>query len=217
MSELKAITGGTFEESAHIYRDKRGVNVPSVTQIFALLGMVSFDHINQEVLERKSQIGVAVHSAVQFLCEGTLDWDTVDEAALPYVVAAGTWMKEQGFVSVAQEEQGICIYSGMAFGYMSDSRGTMQYRGRLRHVIMDLKTCATSSPTWKLQTAAYALAAPKLPNGEKYLRCILQLKADGSFRPHYYEDREDENVFLYSLYVAIWGLNEGIWKKEKHE
>lgn len=214
MSLLKVIQGGTFEESAHAYRDSKSRVVPSVTQVFALLGMIDYSHIREEILERKSQIGVAVHSAVQFLCEGTLDWDTVDETSMNYVVAAETWMKEQGFVSVAQEEQGIHCVNGMMYGWMSDSRGTVLYKGRLRHVILDLKTCVASSPTWKLQTAAYALAAPKLTNGEKYLRCILQLKADGTARPHYFEDREDENTFLYALYVAIWMLNHGIGKKE---
>ena len=204
-----AIPGGTFDDAEHVYKDKRGRRIASATQVFALLGMIDYSRVREEILERKSQLGVAVHAAVQYLCEGCLDWDTVDPVALPYVVAAEYWIKEQGFTSIAQEEQGIAEVNGMMFGFMMDNRGTMMYKGRHRHVILDYKTCVAESPTWPLQTAAYALAAPKLPNGEKYLRVILQLKADGKAKPYYFEDREDENSFLYALYVAIWMLNRG--------
>jgi hypothetical protein len=99
----------------------------------------------------------------------------------------------------------------MKVGYAYDNLGTMMFKGRMRHVILDYKTTVATSPTWKLQTAAYALAAPKLLIGERYLRCILQLKADGRLVPHYFEDREDENAFKFALYTCIWGLNNGIY------
>lgn len=205
-----AVPGGFYKDDVHEYRDPRGIRVASVTQVFALLGLIDYSRVNEEVLERKSKIGIAVHTAVQYLCEGSLDWDTVGEEAMPYVVAADIWMREQGFVSIAQEEQGLAEINGMKYGWMADNRGKMMYKGRDRHVILDLKTCVAVSPTWKLQTAAYALAAPKLPAGERYLRCILQLKADGTFRPHYFEDRQDESAFSYFLYCAIWSINQGL-------
>lgn len=217
MPEGRAIPGGFFFEEKHAYTDAAGRRVPSVTQIFGLLGMIDYNAVSAEILERKSQIGVAVHTAVQFLCEGTLDWDTVGEEVLPYVVGCEVWMKEQGFKSLAQEEQGIhTLPGGMSYGYMMDHRGTMMYKGRLRHAILDLKTCVAKSPTWRLQTSGYSLASPKLPAGERYLRCILQLKKDGSFRPHYFEDRQDELSFQYALYAAIWGINQGIYSLENN-
>jgi hypothetical protein len=175
--------------------------------------MVNYEFIKKEVLERKSAIGVAVHAAVQYLCEGCLDWNTVADEAMPYVVAAETWINEQGFKSEQQEGQGICVLpGGAAYGYMFDHLGTMLYKGRQRNVIMDLKTTVAISVTCKWQTAAYALAAPKLPAGERYLRCILQVKADGSFRPHYYEDRTDEASWQFLLFTAILGINEGLYE-----
>lgn len=209
------IPGGCFQEDIHAYFNESKTRIPSVTQVFSLLGMIDYDTVSKEVLARKSQIGIAVHSAIEFLTEGALDWDTVDERAMPYVVAGETWMKEQGFMSLEQERRGIHIVGGMAFGFQYDQRGTMMYKGRLRHVILDLKTTVATSPTWKLQTAAYAIAAPKLPTGERYLRCILQLKADGRFTAHYYEDREDENSFTYALYTCIWMLNNGLATLER--
>lgn len=177
--------------------------------------MVDYDSISKEVLARKSAIGVAVHTAVQYLCEGSLDWDSVADEAMPYVVGAEGWMKEQGFVSESQEGQGIHEVGGMRYGYMYDHIGQMMFKGRQRHVILDLKTTVATSPTWKLQTAAYALAAPKLAVGERYLRCILQLKADGKFTPHYFEDRQDELSWQYALYMAIWKLNHGLVTLER--
>ncbi len=201
------IPGGYYLDESHQYRDRNGRRVISVTQIFALLGLVDYDHIRAEVLERKSALGVAVHAAVQYLCEGTLDWDSVSEEAMPYVVAAETWMKKQEFISESQEGKGLCEINGMSFGFTYDHLGTIIYKGKRRKAILDLKTCVAESATWKLQTAAYALAAPKLPPGEKYLRIILQLKKDGTFKPYYYEDNSDESAFKYFLFCALWAIN----------
>lgn len=213
-----AIPGGYFESGPNIHRytDAAGRIIPSVTQVFGLLSMTNFEFINREVLARKSQIGVAVHSAIQFLCEGVLDWDSVATEAMNYVVAGESWIRDQGFTSLEQEGQGICtLPTGAAYGYSYDHLGTMVYKGRLRHVILDLKTTTQTSPTWKLQTSAYAMAAPKLPAGERYLRCILQLKPDGRFTPHYFESRDDEIAWQQALFIAIWGLNEGLYSLEK--
>lgn len=204
---MTAIRGGTFEEDGHLYRDERGKRVLSVTQVFQMIGLVNYDGIQQEVLERKSRLGVAVHKAVEFLTENALDWDTVDDQAMPYVVAAEAWMKQMQFVSIERETQGLHALNGMQYGYQYDHRGRMTFRGRMREVILDLKTCVKESPTWGLQTAAYALAAPRLPAGQRYLRAVLQMKPDGGMKTFYYEDAQDENAFQYMLYCAIWKQN----------
>jgi hypothetical protein len=209
-----AIPGGFFDSDNHVYTDEKGMRIASVTQTLAGLGMVNYDRVREEVLERKSAIGVATHAAIQYLCEGTLDWDSVAEEAMGYVVAGETWMREQKFTSLSQEGQGIAEISGMKFGFQYDHLGEMDYKGRRRKVILDLKTCVAASPTWRLQTAAYALAAPRLPPGERYLRVILQLKADGSFRPHYFEDRSDEQAWPHVLFTYILGLNMGLYTLE---
>ena len=204
-----SIPGGFFEEEEHRYTDVAGKRILSVTQVFAMLGLVDYDHIKREVLERKSAIGVAVHRAVELLCEGpeVLDWNTVDEAAIPYVVGIEEWIRKSGFVSDEREQRGIMTLNGMQCGFQFDHKGRMPYRGKERRVILDLKTCVSVSPTWPLQTAAYALSQPKLPPGERYLRVVLQAGADGRCTPFFFEDREDENAFQYMLYCAIWKLN----------
>jgi hypothetical protein len=208
------IPGGFFDADNHVYTDEKGMRIASTTQVLAGLGMVDYSRVKEEVLERKSAIGVAAHASIQYLCEGTLDWDSVAEEVMGYVVAGETWMREQKFTSLSQEGQGICELSGMKFGFQYDHLGELDFKGRRRKVILDLKTCVSSSPTWKLQTAAYALAAPNLPPGERYLRVILQLKADGGFRPHYFEDRADEQAWPHILFTYIYGLNSGLYTLE---
>lgn len=205
------IPGGFFEDEGHRYTDSAGQRILSVTQVFALLGLCDYDHIKREILERKSAIGVAVHRAVELLSEGpeVLDWNTVDDAAIPYVVGIEEWIEKSGFVSEEREQRGIMTINGMRCGFQFDHKGTMLFKGKLRKVILDLKTCVSISPTWPLQTAAYALSQPKLAPGERYLRVVLQAGPDGKCVPHFYEDREDENAFQYMLYSAIWKLNHG--------
>ncbi len=206
------IPGGFFDDDGHRYTDEFGKRILSVTQVFAILGLVDYDHIKREVLERKSAIGVAVHRAVELLCEGpnVLDWDSVDDDSMPYVVAIEDWMRKSGFVSEEREQRGIATINGMRYGFQFDHKGHMFYRGRERKVILDLKNCVSVSPTWALQTAAYALSQPKLSTGDRYLRVVLQANGEGKCVPRFYEDREDDNAFLYMLYCAIWKINHGI-------
>jgi hypothetical protein len=207
--DLIQIPGGWFDPQGHIYRGSRMRRVLSVTQVFQILGLVNYDHVQREVLERKSEIGIAVHRAVELLGEDSLDWDTVDDAAIGYVVGAEQWLREMAFELDDSEQRGIHVVGGMQFGFQYDLRGKMLFCGRKRHVLIDLKTTVEESITWPLQTAAYALAAPKLPDGEAYLRVVLHLQPQGRAKALYYQDPTDETTFLYMLYVAIWKLNAG--------
>lgn len=205
--EVQFKSGGSFEPEGHLYRDLEGRRVLSVTQVFQMLGLVDYAGVKQEVLERKSRLGVSVHRAVEYLTEGTLDWNSVDDTAMPYVVSAEEWLKQMKFISLEREAQGIHLVNGMSYGWQYDHRGRMTFRSRMRDVILDLKTCVKASPTWGLQTAAYALAAPKLPAGQKYLRVVLQMKPEGGMKTFYYDDPQDETAFLSMLYCAIWKQN----------
>jgi hypothetical protein len=203
------IPGGWFEPDGHIYRDAQRNRVLSVTQIFQMLGLVNYDDVSLDVLEHKSEIGIAVHKAVELLLQGLLDWDTVDEAAMAYVVGAEIQFRNMAFELAECEQQGILETHGMKVGYQYDQRGWILYNGSKRPVIVDLKTAVQESDTWALQTAAYALAAPALKDGEHYLRVVLHLQKDGRVKPLYYDDPQDERTFLYMAYCAQWKQNHG--------
>lgn len=202
------IAGGWFEPEGHIYRDARGNRILSVTQIFQMMGLTDYSGVDPEVLEHKSEIGVAVHKAVELLLMKNLDWDTVDEAAMSYVVGTEVWFRNMRFELASCEQQGIHSVFGVHYGYQYDQRGWLWYQGERRPVIVDLKTAVEASPIWALQTAAYALAAPPV-KGERYLRVALHLQKDGRVKPLYYDDPQDEKTFLYMAYCAIWKQNHG--------
>jgi hypothetical protein len=205
----KVISGGWFEPNGHRYYDSDGHRILSVTQIFQLLGLVDYNGVDPAVLEHKSEIGVAVHKSVELLLQNALDWDTVDEAAMPYVVSAEVWFHEMQFELLATEQQGILETHGMKIGYQYDQWGTILYQGHRRQVIVDLKTTSKKSPTWALQTAAYALTIPVKNGEERPLRVVLHLQKNGRAKPIFYENPQDEEAFLYMAYCAIWKLNAG--------
>ena len=173
-----------------------------------MLGLVSYKGVDPDVLQRKSEIGIAVHKAVELLLQKKLDWDTVDDAAMAYVVGTELWLRNNRFELESCEHQGIHSVFGMRYGYQYDLLGWMLYQGFRRPVVIDLKTAVQESPTWSLQTAAYALAAPKLAEGH-YLRVVLHLQKDGRVKPLYYDDAQDEKTFLYMAYCATWKQNHG--------
>jgi hypothetical protein len=201
------IPGGWFEPEGHIYRDAQGNRVLSVTQVFQMLGLTSYKGIDPDVLYRKSQIGIAVHKAVELLLQNNLDWDTVDDAAMAYVVGTELWLRNMQFELEACEQQGILEIFGMKVGYQYDLLGSIRYQGSRQQVVIDLKTAVEKSVTWPLQTAAYALAAPK--KNAPYLRVVLHLQKDGDVKPLYYENPQDEKTFLYMAYCATWMQNNG--------
>lgn len=204
-----AIENGWFEPEGHIYRDTLGNRVLSVTQIFQMLGLVDYSAIDTEVLEHKSEIGIAVHKSVELMLLEELDWKTVDLDALDYVLGTEDWLREMKFELLSTEQCGILEIYGMKIGYQYDQLGWMQYGLRRRPVVIDLKTASEKKDYWALQTAAYALAAPKLKGGEHYLRVVLHLQKDGRVKPLYYDDLQDEKTFLYMAYAAIWKQNHG--------
>jgi hypothetical protein len=201
------IPGGWFEPEGHVYRDAWGNRILSVTQIFQMLGLVDYGDVAPNVLSHKSEIGIAVHKAIELLLQNNLNWDTVDDAAMGYVVGAELWFRNMKFELGACEQQGILDVYGMKIGYQYDQRGSIEYQGARRNVIIDLKTAVKESPTWALQTAAYALAAKAMEREKQYLRVVLHLLKDGRVKPIYYDDPQDEKTFLYMAYSAIWKMN----------
>jgi hypothetical protein len=203
------IPGGWFEPTGHVYRDEEGNRVLSVTQVFQILGLTDYGDVNPATLKHKSEIGIAVHKALELLLQNNLDWDTVDEIAMNYVIGAELWFRNMKFQLGACEQQGIFEIYGMKIGYQYDQRGSIEYQGQRHHVIVDLKTALKESPAWPLQTAAYVLAAPPLDPSEQYLRVVLHLQKDGRVKPIYYKDPQDQQTFLYMAYTAVWKMNHG--------
>lgn len=216
------IENGTFCEDGHIYRNTQKIRVPSSTQVLAFVGLVDFSRVSFETLKRKRQIGLAVHAACEFIDtpeKGELDWEFVDEACVPYILAYEKFCREMQFKPVLVEKAGVSKSFGMEFGYRVDRVGTV---GDGIPAIIELKCGYKEEISWPLQLASYELTLPKLPAPElfkgvkvdpkykSYLRVAVQLKKDASFRAHSYEKPSDQKHFLSALSLTWFKMNSKI-------
>ena len=216
VTEKVIIKDGTFCEQeenglSHVYRNVSGLRVPSATQALAFVGLVDFSRVAPDVLQRKRLIGIATHAACEFIDspeKGELDWGTVDEAVVPYVIAYENFCSEMQFKAEAIEEAGVGKVFGMEVGYRIDRRGML---GGIP-AIVEIKTAYKEEVSWPLQLAAYEMFSPKLDpkktTYKNYLRLAVQLKKNGQYKvcgP--YEKPTDQKHFLSALSLSWLKIN----------
>lgn len=213
--QIVQIQGGTFEELGHVYRDPRGQEVPSVTQILDSCGLVDFSNVPGDTLERKRQIGDAVHFATRLDDQDDLDPFSVGEETAPYLIAYQRFRDDVGFVPEPEWIEKGFIHSvhGMTYAGTVDRIGKFA-NSRIKHrVLLELKCAFTEEAAWKIQMAGYELAVPKA-QGEHIARVVVQLKKDGSFKLYLYENPRDSDIFKICLSLVCWRRNEGLpWKR----
>lgn len=183
----------TFDPTTHTYR-LDGRTLPSVTQVIRGVGLIDFQGIDQEILDRASAFGAAVHQACHYADQGDLNWDTLDELIKVYVQS---WLNFRGDMHLqsfgAIEEP---IYNE---GYFF--AGTPDRINSHKNIIIDIKT-GQVQPWIGLQLAAYSILAG-MPTAR---RIAVQLKPDGKFTVHEFTDRKDREVFLAALAVYNWKM-----------
>lgn len=207
------IPGGFFDEKQHLYRNSKGTIVPSVTQVFTLLGFSDYSMIKPATLEWKRLYGTAVHSALEFLVAGDLDWDSLDMEIIAPVTGIEQWLKQRKYVSVAAEEAKIVSVFGMEFGMCLDHRGRIEHQGKERSVILDLKTASKEEAVWKWQLGAYSMGQEKVPCG--WLGAMLKVDEEGEVKPFYYDLVSAAREFQTLLATVILGINNGLYKLGK--
>lgn len=191
----------TFIEDGHKYL-LDGQEIPSVTQI--LSGLSDFSMIAPDVMERKKQLGLAVHAAINLEFNDDLDESSVDPQCLPYVDAFRKFQAEKNFVVTLAEKP---VHSlKYKFAGRLDLYGVMN--GKMAQI--DIKTVAAMSPATALQTAAYSAALEETSGHETQTRYGLQLRADGTYRLTPYTNRNDWNVFLAFLSCYNWKKRNGL-------
>ncbi len=189
-----------FDEAAHEYR-LDGRIVPSVTQV--LKPLYDFSGIPPEVLERKRQLGTAVHKAIELDIAGTLDPDSIAPELDGYLMAWAQF-KAAGFRPQFSE---LRLASKSGFAGTLDlicTQGPDVW-------LLDIKTTAAHSPVMALQTAAYAQLYAELdPPRAPLKRGAVLLDAAGNFKLFPHADRSDLRVFLSLLTVHQWRKSHGI-------
>jgi hypothetical protein len=204
------IPGGYFDEVKHLYRDEQGTVVPSTTQVFSILAMEDFSQINPSVLEWKRIYGSALHLCLEYLSQGRLDWDTVDDQLIAPLTGVEQFLKQIGYVSQCSEERRVHSLSGMKYGMTLDGRGEMTFKGQRRNVVIDFKSASRLSPCWKWQLGAYGLAQEKSPMG--WIGMDVQVDAEGEVKPHFVDLLPAGREFQILLSAAILKLNAGLAK-----
>ena len=206
------IAGGFFNEADHRYRDEKGTAVVSSTQVFDINGMSDFSMVDPADLEWKRVYGDAVHKAVEFLVQGDLDYDTLDDEIIAPVTGIEQRLRDMKFEVEATEEQQIVNMFGMKYGMRLDLRGTVEHQAKRRKAVIDLKTGSKFSKTWEWQVGgSYLFPQPKDPLG--WLGIILQVDPKGSVTPHYVKDvAAAQREFQCLLATAILKLNNGFSK-----
>ena len=207
------IPGGYFDPKLHLYRNAKGTVIPSVTQVFTLLGFSDYSMIKPATLEWKRLYGSAVHSALEYLVAGDLDWDSLDMEIIAPVTGIEQWLKQRKYVSEAAEEAKIVSVFGMEFGMCLDHRGRIEHQGKERSVILDLKTASKEEPVWKWQLGAYSLGQEKVPLG--WLGAMLKVDEGGVVKPFYYDLVAAAREFQTLLATVILGINNGLYKVGK--
>ena len=190
----------TFDAERHEYRDEAGNLVPSVTQIIRTAGLSDPRWYNDRARLR----GTAVHTAIQYLNEGTLDQSSVMPEIDAYVRAYRRFIQQSGFIVQAFE---LRVYN-RAHGYA----GTMDLLGSLNNktTVIDIKT--GSVPVWTgLQLAAYAACIHCV-----HQRFALNLTEDSVYRLVRFDDKSDFAVFAGACAVAKWKAAHNV-PSEKHE
>ena len=195
----------TFDEASHTYR-LDGRVVPSVTQV--LDPLYDFSRIAPEVLERKRNLGTAVHKAIELDVADDLDHASLSEAVLPYFQA---WQQFNADFAPRNAQSEVRVYS--KHGYAGTCDLVCEQRDEVW--VLDFKTSAEVGAATALQTAAYSQAVKETwrPNDDLqhlFRRGAVHLKPDGTYKLHTYNDRTDWPTFLACLTLHNWRMNNGL-------
>lgn len=154
-----------------------GVRVPGVTEILDGIGLIDTRWFTEESRRR----GSAVHAAIHYHLQKDLLWSSVDERIKGYVEAAILFLEESHFDGVEIEQRvvhtGYPMFAGTAdvFGVFSS-----------KETLADWKSGAISD-VHGLQTALYDIAK----GGKRRRRIGVQLRDNGTYRKHDFDDRRD--------------------------
>ncbi len=194
-----------FDPQKHAYR-LDGIAVPNVTRVLGDLR--DWSAIPRDALERKREIGTAVHLAIELDLLDDLDRVSLDSAVEGYFDAWRRFRREKRFECYLSE----CRVASKKFRYA----GTLDLVGEMngKDVLIDAKVSAEPHPATTLQTAAYLHAGLEMGFiGLGTERFALYLQSDGRYRLEPHPGKNDFAVFLSCLARYNWCLSKGLIKE----
>lgn len=159
-----ALTGAelAFDPTIHEYRHPiTGVVIPSVTQILRAVGVsTDFDGLAAmsptlgEAIDRKRDLGTAVHVGAHYYDDDSLEWSTVHDEVKPYLEAWIRFRENQQFFPIQRERR---LYSPNlnVCGTLDAVGHCDKDRGRL--ILVDIKCGDPEASAARYQTAGYEL------------------------------------------------------------
>lgn len=187
-----------FDEGTHTYWLGQQL-IPGVTSVLKMVG--GYEGVPEHILNAASERGRAVHLATEFYDDGDLDEDSLHESLRPYLDAWKQFRADTGFVVTHSET--------MVYHPRHRYAGTLDRVGDLnkKRTLLDIKTTVDMMPATALQTAAYKAAFEFMhPETPIEKRVSVQLRADGTYRMHTYDDPSDLAIFLSALNLHNWIL-----------
>lgn len=185
-----------FKAEDHSYTVE-GVRVPSVTTI--LRRLFDFSMVDPAVLEAKAALGTAVHVACELDDANDLDEGSVHAKVRPYLDGYRLFKLHKCTRVLATEQ----VIHSPVYGYAGKYDLLNEFDDALW--LIDWKTPLAISRTVGLQTAAYAAALPNdLTQGRRPKRAALQLKDDGTYKLHEFNDPSDFPVFAAFAIAHNW-------------
>lgn len=190
-----------FSPEDHRYFEGE-TELPSLSKILRLGGIAQdLSGVPPHVLERKKQIGTALHLAVELHLNDNLEDDSVDEQVRPYFVAAQNYLGRESRKILAIETP----VGSVALGYACTPDLVVEGG------IVEWKTTYKIYPEVEVQLAGQARAVANYTDGvgsrwsQDLARRVVQLKPDGTYVVKDYGPDAD-SVFDAALTVAKWKI-----------
>lgn len=193
----------TFEAKTHTYQYD-GIQIPSVTQVLSVSGLDDVSRIPFYNLEKARQVGEAVHEATQLLDEQDLEVESLDPQIIGYIAAYRKFREENPMEWDQIEHRHIGELAGMRYGMCVD---------RLAHseewdvILVDIKTASRKSPTWQVQTAAYAIGLGIFEHSRRF---VVHLAKNGTYKLIAQNDARDAEIWECALRLTYWRLQNGV-------
>lgn len=190
--------GLIFKPEDHSYW-LNGERLPGVTSTLKYIS--GYDKIPRHILDKAAERGTAVHLACELHDKGTLDYASLDDEILGYLMGYMAFLddKKPEIIGIEQPiHHPTLLYAGtydrelILDGHLST---------------LDLKSSWQMMPATGPQTAAYAEAQNahrKSKSDHVKRRYGLKLKPDGTYELHQFKETTDWNTFLSCLNLVRW-------------
>ena len=180
----------------------RMVNLPRVTQILQVAGLVNFDMVKEDVLRRACAFGSAVHKACELWDSKILNIvefvnNPKTKPLVPYLESWKQFLKDYDLSFEPEEIENRLISEKYGFGGMPDRWH------RKKGILPDIKTSTQMYPSTAIQTMAYQMLVEENYKIKIKKRLGVQLTEKG-YKISPYTDSSDKAVFLACLHVFNW-------------